>query len=75
MSLAAKPLIGLVRVYQAILRPLWGGHCRFYPTCSDYAVDCLRMHGALRGTWLIVRRLSRCHPLGSGGYDPVPPRK
>jgi putative membrane protein insertion efficiency factor len=75
VSLLALPLIGLVRIYQAIGRPLLGGHCRFYPTCSDYSVEALRTHGAVRGTWLTVRRLLRCHPFGGAGYDPVPPRK
>ena len=74
VSLPARPLIGLVRVYQAVGRPLFGGHCRFYPTCSDYAVEALQRHGALRGSYLAIRRLLRCHPLGGAGYDPVPPR-
>ncbi|MEE4301100.1 MAG: membrane protein insertion efficiency factor YidD [Pseudomonadales bacterium] len=50
-------------------------HCRFQPTCSDYAVEALTAHGALRGSWLTVRRLLRCHPFGGFGYDPVPPRR
>ena len=73
VSLAARPLLVMVSLYQATLRPLFGGHCRFYPTCSDYAVDALRTHGAFRGGWLVARRLLRCHPLGGSGYDPVPP--
>ena len=74
-TLAARPLIFVVRVYQAIARPYFGGHCRFQPTCSDYAVEALHTHGAIRGTWLMTRRLVRCHPLGGSGYDPVPPRR
>jgi putative membrane protein insertion efficiency factor len=74
-SLAAMPLITLVRGYQVVLGPLLGGHCRFQPTCSAYAIEALREHGALRGSWLTVRRLARCHPFGGGGFDPVPPRK
>lgn len=68
-------LIALVRAYQYLLSPLLGPRCRYQPTCSEYAVQALREHGALRGGWLTVRRLSRCHPWGSSGYDPVPPRK
>jgi putative membrane protein insertion efficiency factor len=75
VSLPARPLIGLVRVYQAVGRPLFGGHCRFRPTCSDYAIGALRRHGALRGSYLAIRRLLRCHPLGGAGYDPVPPTR
>jgi putative membrane protein insertion efficiency factor len=74
-SIAAWPLIALVRAYQVTLGPLMGGHCRFTPSCSHYAVEALREHGALRGSWLTLRRLARCHPLGGGGYDPVPPRE
>ncbi len=65
-------LIAVVRLYQAVLRPIFGGQCRFFPSCSEYAVESLRRHGALRGSWLTVRRLCRCHPWGGAGYDPVP---
>ena len=71
VSLAARPLVILVRLYQVSLGPLMGGHCRFSPTCSQYAIDALTAHGAMRGSWLTVRRISRCHPFGGGGYDPV----
>ncbi len=72
MSFAARPLILGVRLYQAALGPFLGGHCRFHPTCSHYAIEALRRHGAVRGSWLAMRRLVRCHPLGGGGIDPVP---
>ena len=75
MSPAAWPLIGLVRVYQATLRPFMGGQCRYVPSCSEYALDALREHGALRGGWLAVRRILRCHPWGGFGYDPVPDKR
>jgi uncharacterized protein len=65
-------LILLIRAYQYALRPLLGAHCRFYPSCSEYALDAMRRHGALRGSWLALRRLARCHPYHPGGYDPVP---
>ncbi len=65
-------LIGLVRVYQATLSPFLGGACRFEPSCSHYGIDALRRHGALRGSWLTLRRLLRCRPYGPSGYDPVP---
>ncbi|MFO0828996.1 MAG: membrane protein insertion efficiency factor YidD [Phycisphaerales bacterium] len=66
----------MVRGYQIVLGPLLGGHCRFDPSCSYYSIEALRRHGALRGSWLTLRRLARCHPytrLGGGaGHDPVP---
>lgn len=73
-SLPARPLIGLVRIYQmaASGRP---SPCRHVPSCSTYAVEALQLHGAVRGSWLAARRLSRCHPWGTQGYDPVPDRK
>lgn len=70
--LAARTLVLLVRAYQWLLRPLIGTRCRFYPTCSDYAVEALRRHGALRGSALTLHRLCRCHPYNPGGFDPVP---
>ena len=68
----AWPLIGLVKAYQVTFRPLMGGHCRFVPSCSEYALEALRAHGAVRGSWLTLRRIARCHPLGGAGHDPVP---
>ncbi|NYJ03591.1 hypothetical protein HNR19_004289 [Nocardioides thalensis] len=67
-------LIGLVRVYQFTLSPLLGQVCRYYPSCSHYAVEALDRHGAIKGSWLTVRRLGRCHPWAPGGVDHVPPR-
>ncbi len=64
-------LIYLVRIYQLTLSPLLGSSCRFEPSCSRYAIDALRKYGPLRGSWLSVKRISRCHPLNDGGYDPV----
>ena len=68
-------LIGLVRGYQLLISPLLGPTCRYYPSCSAYAVQALQVHGAFRGTWLAVRRLLRCHPWSPGGVDHVPPRR
>jgi putative membrane protein insertion efficiency factor len=69
---AAQIGIGMVRVYQWTLRPLIGSHCRFWPSCSDYAVEALRTHGAVRGTWMAAKRILRCNPWHEGGVDPVP---
>ncbi|MBG83149.1 MAG: membrane protein insertion efficiency factor YidD [Phycisphaerae bacterium] len=74
-SPAAMLCIGLIRIYQATLSPLIGMHCRFHPTCSRYAVEAIQVHGAIKGCWLAMRRLGRCHPLGGRGYDPVPDAK
>ncbi len=62
----------LIRLYQLTLSPLLGPRCRFYPSCSEYALEALRLHGSRRGLWLALRRLCRCHPWHAGGVDPVP---
>jgi putative membrane protein insertion efficiency factor len=67
-------LICIVRAYRLVLSPMLGQNCRFYPSCSSYAIEALQTHGALRGSWLAARRLGRCHPWNPGGVDPVPPR-
>ena len=64
----------LIRVYQVALSPLLGPNCRYSPTCSQYAIEALETHGSLRGTWLTIKRISRCHPWHEGGFDPVPGR-
>ena len=61
----------LVRIYQRTISPLLPQTCRFYPSCSAYSIEALREHGALRGIWMTLRRVLRCHPLSAGGYDPV----
>ncbi|MES2365937.1 MAG: membrane protein insertion efficiency factor YidD [Sulfuriferula sp.] len=68
----SRLLIYLVKAYQYAISPLLGSHCRFTPTCSQYAVEAITKHGAAKGSWLSMRRLSRCHPRHPGGYDPVP---
>ncbi len=73
MKLISSGLIGLVRLYQYGISPLMPPHCRYTPSCSHYACDALREHGPLRGSWLTLLRLLRCHPWGGEGYDPVPP--
>jgi len=70
----AWPLIAAIRVYQRIWSPMRPPTCRFYPSCSAYAVTALERYGPVRGTWLAVRRLFRCHPWNPGGVDHVPPR-
>ncbi len=71
--LAAAPFIALIRLYQWTLSPMMGGHCRFMPTCSNYALEAYRSHNPLKATWLTARRLLRCHPFGGSGWDPPPP--
>lgn len=68
----AWPLLLLVRLYRVTISPLIGANCRYQPTCSEYALEALRVHGAFRGSVLAARRIARCHPWGGHGYDPVP---
>ena len=70
--IVAFPLILLVRFYQLCLSPLKPPSCRFTPTCSQYAIEALRKHGPIKGLYLTIKRLLRCHPWGGSGYDPVP---
>jgi putative membrane protein insertion efficiency factor len=68
-----KLLVGLLRAYQLLLSPMLGQNCRFYPTCSNYAIEAVRVHGAGRGSLLAARRVCKCHPWNEGGVDLVPP--
>jgi len=70
--LAVRLLVLLVRGYRYVVSPFIGPSCRHLPTCSEYAEEAIRRHGVLKGSWLAVARLCRCHPWGSSGYDPVP---
>lgn len=65
-------LIKTIRIYQLVISPLTGPSCRFYPSCSSYAQDAILEYGVLSGSWLALKRLSRCHPWHPGGHDPVP---
>jgi putative membrane protein insertion efficiency factor len=75
MGMMGRVLVGGIRLYQILLSPLLGASCRFVPTCSAYGIEAIRLHGAWRGGLLTARRISRCHPWGGHGHDPVPPRK
>ena len=66
-------LLRLIRGYRLLISPLFPPSCRFHPTCSEFALEAIERFGPLRGTWLAVKRILRCHPLHPGGYDPVPP--
>jgi len=65
-------IITLIRLYQRLLSPLLGPRCCYYPSCSQYAREAVEIHGPFKGTWLAIKRISRCHPLAEGGHDPVP---
>jgi hypothetical protein len=71
-TLASRLTIGLIKKYQQFLSPLLGNNCRFDPTCSNYGVNAIQIHGFVKGSWLTTKRILKCHPLNSGGYDPVP---
>ena len=68
-------LIGFIKLYRLVLSPFIGQHCRFTPTCSEYAQEAINTHGSFKGSWLAIRRLSKCHPWHAGGIDPVPENK
>jgi putative membrane protein insertion efficiency factor len=72
LRILSFPFIALIKLYQWIVSPMLGPKCRFTPTCSQYAIEALKKHGVFKGLWLTVKRLSRCHPWGGHGYDPVP---
>jgi len=67
-------LLGVIRAYRYILSPWIGNGCRYWPTCSEYAMQAIELHGPLRGGWMMLARLARCHPYAAGGVDPVPTR-
>ncbi|KAA1426764.1 membrane protein insertion efficiency factor YidD [Nocardioides antri] len=67
-------LVALLRGYRAVISPIYGEVCRYYPSCSAYALEAVRTHGSIKGSWLAVRRVARCHPWAAGGVDHVPPR-
>ena len=75
MSLGAKVLGVVIRAYRRFVSPLLRQNCRFYPTCSAYALEAIRVHGAMRGSLLAIRRIGRCHPWSPGGVDHVPARR
>ena len=69
------PLIFIIKIYQFIFSPLIGKNCRYLPTCSEYAIESLKLHGLLRGSFFAIRRILKCHPFGNHGFDPTPKRK
>ena len=72
-ALPSALLAGLLTVYRAVVSPLYGPVCRFFPSCSAYGLEAVHVHGAVKGSWLAARRIGRCHPWNDGGVDPVPP--
>ncbi|QLB20626.1 membrane protein insertion efficiency factor YidD [Vespertiliibacter pulmonis] len=73
-SLVAYFLMGAVHFYRYAISPMLAPRCRFYPTCSQYALEAIQLHGAFKGGWLSIKRIMRCNPLSEGGEDPVPPK-
>ncbi|MEQ8908198.1 MAG: membrane protein insertion efficiency factor YidD [Vicingaceae bacterium] len=74
-TLLSKILVFFVRVYQVTISPLLGANCRYMPSCSEYSVEALKVHGPVKGLWLAIKRISSCHPWGGHGYDPVPKKE
>ncbi|MCK5676022.1 MAG: membrane protein insertion efficiency factor YidD [Verrucomicrobia bacterium] len=74
-AVPAKVAIMLVRLYQKMVSPWLGPRCRFHPSCSNYCIEALQQHGMVRGLWLGVKRIFKCHPFHPGGYDPVPEKR
>ncbi|PZR21450.1 MAG: membrane protein insertion efficiency factor YidD [Flavobacterium psychrophilum] len=74
-SILTAPFIALVRFYQIAISPLLPSACRYSPTCSQYTIEALRIHGLLKGSWLSIKRIISCNPWGGSGYDPVPEKK
>lgn len=73
-QMMSKLIIILIRFYQKFISPLCPGVCRYRPTCSQYAIEAIKIHGPIKGVWLSCKRICRCHPWGGCGYDPVPPK-
>ena len=71
-KIITSPLLLLIRGYQLVISPLLGSNCRFMPTCSEYAMESLKAYGLIKGTFLTVKRIGKCHPWGGHGYDPIP---
>jgi uncharacterized protein len=72
LRILSLPFIAIIKLYQLIISPFIGPKCRFVPTCSHYAVEALKKHGVIKGSWLAIKRIFKCHPWGGHGYDPVP---
>ncbi len=72
LKILALPLILIIKLYQLIISPILPPSCRFTPTCSHYSLEALKKHGLIKGGWLSLKRIARCHPWGGSGYDPVP---
>jgi putative membrane protein insertion efficiency factor len=72
LKLLAAPFILLIKIYQLLISPLFPSSCRYSPTCSHYTLEALKKYGLFKGGWLGIKRISRCHPWGGSGYDPVP---
>jgi putative membrane protein insertion efficiency factor len=72
LRILSFPFVLLIKLYQVTLSPLLGPKCRFTPSCSQYAIEALKKYGIFKGSWLAVKRISKCHPWGGHGYDPVP---